>query len=211
MDFATVEESMAIKSIQKRQWNDDEITAQCFIFFQAGFEVTSQALTFTAYELVANPDVQQKLYEEIAAMNEKLNGQRISYEMIQKMKYLDQVISKALRKWPPVVQLDRLCVKDYVYDDGKRKFLIEKGSNIVYSVFATHRDPKYFPNPIKFDPERFSDENKHHIVAGSYTPFGSGPRNCIGNTHTICPSLVSFINKLNNLKLCAFLQALVSV
>lgn len=57
-------------------------------------------MSSTAYELVCNPEVQQKLYEEIAGMNQQLNGQKISYEMIQGMKYLDQVICETLRKWP---------------------------------------------------------------------------------------------------------------
>lgn len=141
-------------------------------------------LSFTAYELVANPDVQQKLYEEIAEMNEHLNGNRISYDGLQKMKYLDQVVSEALRKYPITVQTDRTCVKDYVYDDGdKLRFKIEKGSNIQFSMYSLHRDPKYYPNPNKFDPERFNDENKHKIMPGTYLPFGIGPRNCIGNAY----------------------------
>lgn len=136
---------------------------------------------FAAYELVTNPDIQQTLYEEISDVNEQLGGKRITYETLQKMKYLDQVICETLRKWPAAGQIDRLCVKDYIYDDeDKLKFKIEKGSNIIFPVYGMHRDPKYYPNPEKFDPERFSDENKHNITPGTYAPFGLGPRNCIG-------------------------------
>lgn len=62
-------------------------------------------LTFVSYELLANPDVQQKLYGEIAEVNEKLNGRRIDYDTLQRMKYLDQIICETLRKWPPAPQV----------------------------------------------------------------------------------------------------------
>lgn len=179
--FATVEESDIGKAAVTRKWTDNELVAQCFLFFFAGFEVSSSVLMFVAYELVINPDIQQTLYEEIVDVNEQLDGKRITYDALQKMKYLDQVICETLRKWPTAGQIDRLCVKDYIYDDeDKLKFKIEKGSNIIFPVYGMHRDPKYYPNPEKFDPERFSDENKHKIISGSYAPFGIGPRNCIG-------------------------------
>ncbi|XP_031624487.1 uncharacterized protein LOC116341517 [Contarinia nasturtii] len=179
--FATVEESEIGKINVARKWNDDELVAQCFLFFLAGFESAATALTFAAHELLINPDIQQKLYQEIADVNEQLNGKRISYDTLQKMKYLDQVVSETLRKWPIAVQTDRTCVKDYVYDDGELKFEIEKGSNILFPVYGLHHDPKYYPDPEKFDPERFNDDNKHDILPGTYVPFGLGPRNCIGS------------------------------
>lgn len=178
--FATVEESEIGQATINRKWSDNDLLAQCFIFFFAGYETSSTILTFVGYELVANPDIQQRLYEEVATTNDQLGGKRISYDGIQKMKYLDQVVCETLRKWPSLPQMDRVCVKDYLYDDGKLKFVIEKGTSILYPVVGIHRDPQYFPNPDKFDPERFSDENKHNIVPGTYTPFGVGPRNCIG-------------------------------
>lgn len=178
--FATVEESEIGKATVSRKWSDNDLLAQCFIFFFAGYETSSIMLIFAAYELVANPDVQQSLYEETAEMNDQLGSKGITYDAIRKMKYLDQVICETLRKWPALAQLDRLCVKDYLYDDGKLKFKIEKRATILYPVAGIHRDPKFFPNPDKFDPDRFSEENKRNIAPGIFTPFGVGPRNCIG-------------------------------
>lgn len=196
--FATVDESEVGKISVTRKWSDNELIAQCFLFFAAGLDTSSSALTFAAYELVANPDVQQKLYEEIAEV--QLGGKRITYDVIQKMKYLDQVVSETLRKWPGAVQTDRLCTKDYIYDDGKLKFKIEKGSSIIFPVYGVHHDPKYYPNPDKFDPERFSDENKHKILPSAYAPFGVGPRNCIGMSIKFYGifSTVIFIEKKNS-------------
>lgn len=179
--FATVEESdIGQKTAIKREWNDNELIAQSFLFFLAGFDAPSTMLLFAAYEIMLNKDIQQKLYAEILETNEKYAPKRIDYDALQKMKYMDQVVCELLRKWP-VPFTDRVCVKDCEidFDDVKVKF--GKGSTLWLPIFALHHDPKYFPNPDEFNPERFSDENKHEIVSGSYIPFGIGPRNCIGD------------------------------
>lgn len=179
--FATVEESSIGQKESRRHWTDKELISQCFLFFLAGYETTSTTLTFLTYELCVNQDVQQKLYEEIAEMDAILDGKRIDYETLQKMKYLDQVISETLRKWPSLASIDRRCGKTHSceYDVGKR-FQFEKGIAILVPVYGLHHDPKYFPEPDRFNPERFSNENRGNIVPGSYMPFGVGPRNCIG-------------------------------
>ncbi|XP_031624489.1 probable cytochrome P450 9f2 [Contarinia nasturtii] len=197
--FATVEESEIGKLTVKRTWTDDEIVAQCFIFFIAGFETSATILTFTVYEIATNPDIQQKLYEEVVKMSEQLGGKSITYDALQKMKYLDQVICEVLRKWPPGFVVDRLCTKDYNYDDGEKlKLKAEKGDTFIFPVYAIHHDPKYFPNPEKFDPERFSDENKNSIISGTYLPFGIGPRNCIGSRFALMEIKAILYNLLLN-------------
>lgn len=76
---------------------------------------------------------------------------------------------------------DRKCMKTYETEgESGRKIKLEKGDDIFIPVVAIHRDPEYYPEPDRFDPERFSDERKGSIQAGTYLPFGSGPRNCIG-------------------------------
>lgn len=186
--FATVEESTIGTSAVKRKWTDNQIIGQAFVFFLAGFDTSSNLLTMLAYELVANPDIQQKLHDEIEATNESRKGKRLDYDTLQKMKYMDQVVSETLRKWPPAPQIDRLCVKDYSYDDGSLQFNVNKGTPVFIPVYGIHHDPQYYPNPERFDPERFSDENKDDIVQGSFIPFGVGPRNCIG----MCRSLTFY-------------------
>lgn len=98
--FATVEESEVGKSEVKRVWDDDDFAAQSLIFFLAGFDTVANTMSFMAYELVCNPDVQKRLFEEIREMHDKLDGRNITYEQIQGLKYLDQVVSETLRKWP---------------------------------------------------------------------------------------------------------------
>lgn len=181
--FATVEESHIGKATVKREWSDDEIVAQCFLFFAAGFDTASTLLTFTMYELAINTDIQQRLHAEIDEMQSVLGNKTISYDALQKMKYMDQVICESLRKWPPAPLTDRLCIKDYTYDDGDElRFTFEKGHAFWIPIYGIHHDAEYYPEPDKFDPERFSDENKDNILPGTYIPFGIGPRNCIGET-----------------------------
>ncbi|XP_055619248.1 probable cytochrome P450 9f2 [Toxorhynchites rutilus septentrionalis] len=180
--FATVEESHIGKSTHSRVWTENELIAQCFLFFLAGFDTVSTCMTFLTYELIVNPNVQKRLYEEVVKTDESLNGKPLTYDALQKMQYMDMVVSETLRLWPPAVVFDRLCVKDYRYDDGNgTRFTIEKGQMLMIPTIAIHRDPKYYPNPEKFDPERFSEENRSSINTGAYLPFGAGPRNCIGS------------------------------
>ncbi|XP_055529182.1 probable cytochrome P450 9f2 [Wyeomyia smithii] len=180
--FAAVEESEVGKARTSKQMTETEMIAQCLIFFLAGFDTVSTCLTFLMYELTLNQEVQDKLYEEIMETHRLLNGQSLSYDALQKMKYMDMVVSEALRKWPPIGALDRLCVRDYELDDGEGlRFTIEKGAGVWLPVHSLHHDPKYYPTPEKFLPERFSDENKSSINLGAYLPFGIGPRNCIGS------------------------------
>ncbi|XP_065080267.1 probable cytochrome P450 9f2 [Ochlerotatus camptorhynchus] len=180
--FATVKESQVGKSTHARVWTENELTSQCFLFFLAGFDTVSSCLTFLAYELTLNPDIQNQLYEEVADTERSLGGKAPSYETLQKMKYLDMVVSETLRKWTPTVDTDRYANRDYLVDDGAGlQFVIENGLQINIPILAIHNDPKYFRNPERFDPERFSEENRSKIVPGSYLPFGAGPRNCIGS------------------------------
>ncbi|KOB56631.1 Cytochrome 9A20, partial [Operophtera brumata] len=143
--FATVEESSVGKKDINRVWSDDDLIAQAILFFIAGFETVSSTMSFLLHELAMNPEVQERLVEEIRR-NEAKNGGRFDYNSVQNMVYMD---------------------------------MIRKGTGIGIPVWAFHRDPQYFPDPLKFDPERFSDENKHNINPFSYMPFGMGPRNCI--------------------------------
>ncbi|XP_049771208.1 probable cytochrome P450 6a14 isoform X2 [Schistocerca cancellata] len=85
---------------------------------------------------------------------------------------------KTLRKYPPLTELDRICTVAYTIPGSDVK--IEEGTKLIIPVYAIHHDPKYYPDPEKFDPERFTEERKasrHHFV---YLPFGEGPRICIG-------------------------------
>lgn len=202
--FATVEEFSAGKKSSKVEYTDEEIVAQCFLFFFAGFDPISNHLGFTTYELAVNPDVQQKLFEEITEVEFGLNGKKITYDQLQKMKYLDMVISESLRKWPPIALTDRLCVKDYMYEEDGVKLKIKKGMMVAVPSISLHYDEKYFPKSEVFDPERFNDENKRNIKPGTYLPFGIGPRNCIGSRYALMQAKVTIYYLVLNFKLLPY-------
>ncbi|XP_034830601.1 cytochrome P450 9e2-like [Maniola hyperantus] len=187
--FATVEESTVGKKNTDRVWSDNDLIAQAVLFFIAGFDTVSIAMSFALLELALHPEVQDRLYEEIKEYNEKHNG-KLSFNAIQNMTYLDMVVSEVLRLWPPAMALDRICVKDYNLGKPNSKatkdYIIRKGESLAVPSWCFHHDPQFFPNPQKFDPERFSDENKHLINPIAYMPFGLGPRNCIGSRFALC-------------------------
>lgn len=93
------------------------------------------------------------------------------------------VHAENLRKNTPMIVVDRRTVRPYTIQpttEKEKPVTLEAGTQCLYSVCALHWDENYFPNPRKFDPERFSEENKGNIQPGTYLPFGMGPRNCIG-------------------------------
>ncbi|XP_018570837.1 cytochrome P450 9e2-like [Anoplophora glabripennis] len=200
----TAKESDLMKSTKPpTEITDVDIAAQAMIFFFAGFESVSTLMCFLAYELAANPDIQDRLREEIRSALEKCEG-KLTYEDILEMKYMDMVVSEALRKWPSTIATDRVCTKPYTIEPttpGEVPLYLEKGTLIMLPIYSIHHDPKYFPNPERFDPERFSDENKGDIKPYTYFPFGVGPRNCIGSRFALLETKIVIFHILKNFEL----------
>nr|XP_969746.4 PREDICTED: uncharacterized protein LOC658247 [Tribolium castaneum] len=176
----------------------DEMSAQVFLFFVAGFETSSTTMTFALYELARNEKMQEKLRFEICQVLDKTGGQ-ITYESLIEMKYLQQVIDETLRMYPPLPTLNRRCTKDYVLRDTN--IIIEKDTPILISALGLHMDPEFFPKPEKFDPERFTEEKKKERHPFVHLPFGDGPRNCIGLRFGVMQSKIGIITIIKNFKL----------
>lgn len=106
--------------------------------------------------------------------------------------------------WPSSVVTDRLCTTPYtIAPEAKDEtdLRLEKDSIVWIPIFGLHRDPKYFPNPERFDPERFNDENKKSIKPYSYLPFGVGPRNCIGSRFALLETKALFFHILTQFEI----------
>lgn len=149
--------------------------------FLAGSDSISNTLSLAVYELAVNVDIQTKLYEEISEVENEKTGDSVTYDDLQKMKYLDKFVSEVLRKWPATPGVERIALKDFNLEFEELSFKVEKGRLFLVPIYALHHDPKHFPNPQKFDPERFSEANKGINNMNAYIPFGSGPRNCIAS------------------------------
>ncbi|XP_011705723.1 PREDICTED: cytochrome P450 9e2-like, partial [Wasmannia auropunctata] len=181
----------------------DDIVSQAFIFFLAGFETSAILMCFVAHELAVNQDIQDRLRLEVQQHLADGNSE-ISYESLSKMTYMDMVISEALRKYPPQFVTDRLCVKRYELppsQPGRKNVIVEPNDAVLFPVYGIHHDPKYFPNPNKFDPERFSEENKDNILPYTYLPFGLGPRMCIGNRFALMETKILIAHLLQKFTL----------
>ncbi|XP_037040564.1 probable cytochrome P450 6a14 [Bradysia coprophila] len=175
----------------------NEMTAQSFVFWIAGFETSSSTATFCLYFLSIHQDIQEKLRTEIQTTLAKYDNQ-ITYEGIMEMKYLQMVIDEALRLYGPVFNLMRKAENDYKIPNTN--LVIPKGARVSIPVNAIHTDPEYYPEPEKFIPERFSEENKKDRHPMAHLPFGDGPRNCIGLRFGLMQTKISLIQLLTNFK-----------
>lgn len=199
---ANIEYDIGAKTKTAAHWNDDDFIAQGMIFFGAGFETTANLLQTMTYELAKNPKVQKELIDEVDTVTENLHGKSITYEALHKMKFMDMVVSESLRMWPPIILSNRMCNKDFAVDMGDGKiFTFIKNDIILLPIITIQNDRKYFDNPERFDPQRFNDDNKGSIVQGTFIPFGSGPRVCIGSRFALMEAKLLLFNVLSKFTL----------
>ncbi|GBO11074.1 Cytochrome P450 6B2 [Araneus ventricosus] len=177
--------------------SEDELLAQCILFFMVGYETTATVLTFLAYCLAVNPEWQEKLIKEVDEAFQ--NHKEMSYDAVRDMKVLDAVLSETLRMHPPAASTERTCVEDYELPNTGIK--VEKGMRVAIPVYGMHYHPDFFQDPNTFNPERFLDsyEPKHHPYA--YLPFGAGPRNCLGMRFALLEIKVCISNLLRRFRL----------
>ncbi|GFV66357.1 cytochrome P450 3A31 [Trichonephila clavipes] len=186
------------KSVTKKNLSMDELVAQCVIFFIAGYDTTGSTLSFATYMLALNQDVQEKAYQEIVDAVRDTNGE-LTYEAVQNLKYLDNIVSETLRLFPPATRLERLAIADYKL--GDTGITIPKGMVVTIPSYAMHRDPEIFPNPEKFDPDRFTSEERAKRDLYAYLPFGAGPRNCVGMRFALMEVKVCLAYVIANFKI----------
>ncbi|XP_037954924.1 cytochrome P450 9b2-like [Teleopsis dalmanni] len=194
---------MEAKKESTQNWSDIDIVAQCFVFFFAAFENNANLICATCHELMENPDIQQRVYEECVEIKAELKEETLNYETTNKMKYMEMVLNETLRRWAFAPFTDRVCSKDYKLtdDDDKLLFEFKVGDRIFFPIGGFQLDEKYFENPDVFDPERFSDENKGNIVPFTNIPFGVGPRICIGNRYALMQAKAILYYLVTNYKL----------
>ncbi|XP_043662811.1 probable cytochrome P450 6a14 [Drosophila teissieri] len=153
----------------------EQMAAQAFVFFVAGFETSSSTMAFCLYELALQPEIQNQVRDEIERV---LDGGTITYDALAEMTFLEQVLSETLRKHPIIPQLLRETNESYKVPNTE--FTIEKGTTLLIPVHNIHHDQDLYPQPELFDPSRFETDKSKSRHPFAYLPFGDGPRNCIG-------------------------------
>lgn len=153
-----------------------ELSTNCMDVFLGGYDTTRLALTYWFYLMGKHPDIQERMRNEVLEAFKK-EGDELSVPTLMGLTYTNQVLSETLRMYPPIITFTTRCAgEDYRYG----KYLIKKGTSVMVPTYQLHRDPLYWTDPEKFDPDRFSPDNKHLIKPGVYLPFGLGIRVCIG-------------------------------
>jgi cytochrome P450 len=152
---------------------DVQLRDEAMTIFLAGHETTANALAWTWYLLAQHPEVEARLHQEIDA---QLEGRLPDADDFARLKYTEKVFAEAMRLYPPAWAMGRQALSDYPID----KYIVPAGSIILMSPWVMHHDPRYYPDPFKFDPERWTPPAREARPKFSYFPFGGGPRVCIG-------------------------------
>ncbi|CAD7011939.1 unnamed protein product [Ceratitis capitata] len=184
-------------------YEGDILVAQAALFFTAGFESSSATMSFALYELALQPDLQQRVRNEIAA-GLALSGGKVTYEYLDTLVYMQMVIDEVLRMYPPLPFLDRQYTappEEGGYSlEPYHKYRLPHGMPVYVPVYGLHMDPKFYPQPKKFDPERFAPEHKKQLPPYAYMPFGLGPHACIGERFAMMQTKIGLTYFLLNHK-----------
>ncbi|UCM87918.1 cytochrome P450 [Streptomyces marincola] len=173
-----------------KPWTHQQIKDEILTIYLAGHETTAVALCWTLLSIAEHPHVQEELDAEIAAV---LGGGTPTAEAAESLTYTKMVIDESLRMHPPIWIFPRAAVDADVlggYD-------VEAGASVLLSPLVSHHNPRWWDNPMAFDPQRFTPEAVKERPRLAYLPFGAGPRQCVGNLMALLELrvIVSMINQ----------------
>ncbi len=137
----------------------ETLASTALIMLVAGYDTTAQTMSYLAYTLAMNPDIQERLYEEVSEAFRKNDGKMPSYNELQDLEYLDMVIHETLRYYPALGMVTRVVTEECELP-GYPEIKLKKDVEVHFNAAGIHKDPDYYPNPEVFDPERFSKEEK---------------------------------------------------
>ena len=155
--------------------SEQSLRDQVITIFLAGYETVANALSWTWYLLSQNPECERLFHHE---MDRELQGRLPTYDDVPRLRYLEMVLAESMRLYPPAWAMGRYARSDFQLGD----FFLPAKTTVLMSQFIMHRDARFFPDPLRFDPERFSPEAKARLAKFTYFPFGAGVRQCIGES-----------------------------
>jgi cytochrome P450 len=153
--------------------SDEQVRDEAMTLFLAGHETTANALTWTWYLLAQNPAEERRLHKEL---DQVLAGRTPTLDDLPNLPYTRMVLSEAMRLYPPAYAIGRQTIEPYPVRD----YVIEPGATVFISQYVMHRDPRYWFDFERFDPNRWTPEAQARRPKFSYFPFSAGPRVCIG-------------------------------
>lgn len=163
----------AIDADTGRPLSDDAICDELVLFMLAGHDTTSTALTYALWQLGRHRGMQDRVRREVRG----LGHPNLGTEDVADLGYTTQVLHEALRLCPPGAAMTREVLRD-IEIDGYR---VQAGTMLAFGIWAVHRDPTLWDDPLRFDPERFTPDRRKRLDRWQYLPFGAGPRSCIGD------------------------------
>ena len=170
-----------------------ELRDQLLTLYLAGHETTSHALTWTLYLLSQHPRALTALQAELQSV---LGGRPPTFDGLPALKYTEQVLKEGLRLYPPAFTLPRhACM-----DTSIGPYPVAKGSEVVIWIYHVHRNPRFYPEPERFDPDRFTQEQEAARPKYAYLPFGAGQRACIGQMFAMLEAQLILATLLQNLR-----------
>jgi cytochrome P450 len=156
----------------------DELRDQVLTLFLAGYETVANALAWTWLLLGQNPQPERCMHEELDAV---LAGRLPTLEDLPRLEYTSMVLAESMRLYPPAWAMGREALEDV----GIGPYRLRKGTMVFFSQYIVQRDPRWFPHPERFWPERFTTEAKTARPKFAYFPFGGGGRQCIGESFAL--------------------------
>jgi len=160
---------------------DEEIREEVDTFMFEGHDTTTAAICWSMFMLGHYPEVQKKAFEEQKEIFGDDLDRPVTSKDLTDMKYLERIVKEALRMFPSVPMISR----NLANDTNLGGYVVPKGVQVVVDILNLHYDPKYYPKPEIFDPDRFLPENVKDRHPYAYVPFSAGPRNCIGQKFAI--------------------------
>ncbi|XP_036139724.1 cytochrome P450 3A19 isoform X2 [Monomorium pharaonis] len=172
-----------MNSSHNKQFTQKDIHFNIITLLTGSYASTAVTINFATFMLANFSEIQEKVYKELLEIygTKTPKDAPIKYEDLERMHYLTCVIKETLRLFPTFPLIGRYLETDLKIGNN----IIPKGTNISISILQMHRDETYWPNPLKFDPERFLPQNLQNSELSCYMPFSSGPRNCIGEKYAM--------------------------
>ena len=155
--------------------SEQSLRDQVITIFLAGYETVANALSWTWYLLSQNPECERRFHAEI---DRELQGRLPTFDDVARLRYVEMVLAESMRLYPPAWAMGRQARADFQLGD----FFLPAKTTVLMSQFVTHRDARFFSDPLRFDPERFAPEAKSRRTKLTYFPFGAGVRQCIGES-----------------------------